>query len=332
MSAIERAILALLAAMATASLLFLFWGASPVEVYGLLLARTWGDAYGFGQVLFKATPLALTGLAVSLAWRGGLLNVGGEGQLAAGSLAMGLVGAAMTGVPALVALPLALGAGMVAGGVVAAIPAVLKVRAGAHEVISTIMMNFVVVGCIGFIGRQGAYVEATVHTAPIAPSAAIPSLGIAGSAASWAVALAVCAAVALHVVLARSRVGFDVRALGAQAAAAEAGGVAVARTTAGLLLASGAMAGLVGASTVLGYKGYFEDGLGSGSGFMGIAVALLAGGRPLAVLPAALFFATLSHGALAISTLVPREIVDVVMGVVILAVGLSLAPRQGAAR
>src|SRR5262249_19675337 len=150
------------------------------------------------------------------------------------------------------------------------------------------------------------FLPETVHTAPVA--ARLTSLG-AGTAASTAFFLAIGAAIACHLFLQRLRPGFELRAFGLSPLAAEAAGISSARTIVLAMCVSGGLAGLVGAGTVLGYKGYFEEGMGSGAGFMGIAVALLARNRPLAIVPAALFFGTLAQGGLAANALVPKEIV-----------------------
>src|SRR5262249_47142946 len=136
-------VLALLAALACSSALILAWGETPLHVYRLLLAGTFGNPYGFGQVLFKATPLLFTGLAVALPFQAGLFNVGAEGQAVLGAFATALVGAALPpGTPALLALPASVGAGLLAGAAAGAVPGLLKAGRGAHEVIVTIMLNF----------------------------------------------------------------------------------------------------------------------------------------------------------------------------------------------
>src|SRR5262249_52770613 len=166
-----RIVYALLWAMLVASVLILVAGESPARVYALMLSRTWGDAYGLGQVVFRATPLVFTGLAVAVAFRGGLFNIGGEGQIAVGSLACGVIGAW---------LPAAAAAALLA-----AVAGALKARTGAHEVITTIMLNFVASALVVGLGRRGLFVAETVHTAPVVAGARLPSLG-AGTAASWA--------------------------------------------------------------------------------------------------------------------------------------------------
>jgi simple sugar transport system permease protein len=315
---------ALLVAMAAGSALILAFGESPAHIYAVLVASTWGDVYGIGQVVFKATPLAFSGLAVALGFRAGLFNIGAEGQLIAGAFATGVVGAWLPdGAPWPLAVPLAIAAGVVAGGALGAVPGVLKARFGAHEVINTIMLNFIVGALVLWAGRSGAFVPETTHTAPVVAGARLPALGIAGSAANASALLAVLAASGSWWFFERTRPGYEWRVVGLSSTAGEAAGIRVGRTVVAAMTASGALAGLVGANYVLGYKQYFEDGLGRGVGFMGIAVALLGRNHPLGVLAAALLFATLSQGGLAINALVPKEIVDVLQAVIILALAAA---------
>jgi simple sugar transport system permease protein len=318
--------IALLAAMAAGSLLILAYGESPAAVYGLLFKSTWTTEHGTGQVLFKATPLVLTGLAVALAFRAGLFNIGGEGQLAVGAFATGLAGAALPlDTPWPLALPLALAAGGAAGAVWGAIPGALKAWTGAHEVINTIMMNFIAGGLILWAGNGWFFVAETEHTGRVVDGAHLSDLGLAGSAANLSVFIALGCAGAVWYFLARTRRGYELRALGLAPLAAEAGGVDLRRATILAMTASGALAGLVGANYVLGYKHYYENGMGTGTGYMGIAVALLGRNHPAGVVAAALLISTLQHGGLAASELVPRELIDVLQAVIILAVAASSA-------
>jgi len=322
---------ALLIAMAAGSVLILAFGESPARVYGVLLSNTWGSVYGLGQVLFKATPLIFTGLAVALAFSAGLFNIGAEGQMVLGAFATGLVGAALPwGTPWVVALPLAIGAGIVAGAALGALPGLLKARFGAHEVINTIMLNFVAGALVLWAGRSFFFVSETTHTAAVVPGARLPGLGLSGSAANAGFLLALGAALVVWTFLARTRAGFEWRATGANPGAAETGGVRLGRVTVAAMAASGALAGAVGTSYVLGYKHYFEDGMGRGMGFMGIAVALLGRNHPLGVVAAALLFGTLSQGGLAINELVPKELVDVLQAVIILTVAATSAQLRAA--
>jgi len=317
---------ALLVAMVAGSVLILSYGESPANVYGKMIAQTWGTSAGFGQVLFKATPLVFTGLAVALAFRAGLFNIGGEGQMTAGMLATAVVGAGLpAGTPWVLALPLAVCAGAAAGAALGAIPGVLKARYGAHEVINTIMLNFIAGAVALWLGNEWLFVGETTHTAEIVAGARLPGLGLAGSAANASAVLAVLAAVGAWYYVERTRGGFELRAVGLSPMAAENAGIDIGKRIIVAMSASGALAGLVGANYVLGYKHYFENDLGRNVGFMGIAVALLGRNHPAGVVVAALLFGTLSHGGLelAVSGMVPKELVDVLQAIIILAVAAT---------
>jgi ABC-type uncharacterized transport system permease subunit len=328
---------ALLVALICGDLLIMSFGQSPSNVYRLLLDGTWGNAYGFGQVLYKATTLAFTGLAVSLGIRAGLFNVGAESQLAAGGFLAALVGLALSPViPIVIAVPLCMIAAAAGGAVVGAIPGYLKVRFGAHEVIVTIMLNFVVLAFLNWIIANHLHVPETLHT-PEVRNGALPRLSqfipaFHGSAANLTIVFALLAAALAWFWLFRTRRGFEVRAVGLQPDAAEYGGVNVGGIWFRALTISGAIAGLGGINYVLGYKHYYEDGFAGGSGFLGIAVALVGRNHPIGVILAALFFATLSQGGLAIHAFVPKQMVEVLQGVVILAVAMSVPEVRQALR
>jgi simple sugar transport system permease protein len=332
-ASLEEAVLppvvALLVAAVVGDLLILSFGQSPGAVYRLLLEGTWGNAYGFGQVLYKATTLVFTGLAVGVGLRAGLFNIGAESQLAAGGFCAALVGLALPGgLPWLVCLPLYVVAATAGGGLVGAVPGVLKARFGAHEVIVTIMLNFVVLALLGYLTSTRLHVPETLHT-PAIRSGALPRVAdvlpaFHGSAANATLVLAIVAAIALGWFLFRSRLGFELRAVGLQPRAAEYAGANVARITWEALTLSGAIAGLGGLNFVIGYKHYYEEGFSTGAGFLGIAVALVGRSHPLGIVVAALIFATLSQGGLAVNALVPKQMVDVLQAVVIIAVATSV--------
>jgi ABC-type uncharacterized transport system permease subunit len=328
---------ALLVALICGDLLIMSYGQSPSTVYRLLLEGTWGNAYGFGQVLYKTTTLAFTGLAVSFGIRAGLFNVGAESQLAAGGFLAALTGLALSpAVPAVIGVPLCMVAAALGGGFVGAIPGILKVRFGAHEVILTIMLNFIVLALLNWFIANHLHVPETLHTPEIRAGAVarldqfIPAFH--GSAANFTIVAAVLATLAVWFWLFRSRRGYELRAVGLQPDAAEYGGVSVGGVWFRALTISGAIAGLGGINYVLGYKHYYEDGFAGGSGFLGIAVALVGRNHPVGVLLAALFFATLSQGGLAIHAFVPKQMVEVLQGVVILAVAMSVPEVRRALR
>lgn len=332
-AAIEEAILPPLVALAivlvVGDVLILATGEAPSDVWAALASGTWGNWYGIGQVLYKATTLACAGLAVAISLRAGLFNIGAEGQLAAGGFGAAIVGLALpAGTPGIIAIPLCTLAAIVGGGAVGAVPGVLRAKFGAHEVIVTIMVNFIVLALLNYIVAAKLHVPETLHT-PSMNAGTVPRLADAipafhGSAANWTILLVGAAIGAVAWYLFRTRAGFELRAVGLQPEAAEYGGVKVPRVWLRALVLSGAIAGLGGVNFVMGYKGYYEDGFAGGAGFLGIAVALVGRNHPLGVVVAALFFATLSQGGLAINAMVPRQVVEVLQGIVILAVAASV--------
>ena len=318
------ALWATLIALACASLLIWAAGGAPLEVYRLLLDGTWRSAYGIGQVLFKATPLIFTGLAVALPLRAGLFNIGAEGQLTVGAFLTALTGAALPpSTPPFVAISACLLAGFFGGALVGAIPGVLKATRGSHEVINTIMLNFIVRAAMVGAGAH-FFLKESIHTAPVIAAAQLPRFALfPGSAASRAFYFALVTAALTAWLLYRTRFGFRMRVVGASPTAAETAGISVRRVTVLAMTLAGGLAGLVGCNFVLGYKHYYEDGFSGGIGFMGIAVAVLGRSDPFGVVAAALVFGSLSQGALAINAVVPKELVDILMAVIIFAVAAA---------
>jgi simple sugar transport system permease protein len=309
------------------SLLVWSYGESPSAMTALVLEGTWGTAYGAGQVLFKATPILFTGVAVDLALRAGLFNIGAEGQLTVASLTAAAVGARLH-LPPILAIPVVLLTAAVAGAVWASIPALMRARLGAHEVISTIMMNRIADSAVGLAFSYGLAMAGTVRTADVAPGARLPRLetfvsGLRGSAVSIAFFLALVVALLVRSWIGGTRAGREIALVGAGPVACAAERIPVRTRIAQALVLSGAIAGLASAGTVLGYKGYYEQGLGAGAGFAGVAVALIGRGHPLGLLAAALLFGTLQQGGLAINGHVPMEIMDVLSALVILSVALA---------
>lgn len=313
---------AIAAGLAIAGLLALSLGVSPFEFYALLFEGTLGSGFGVGQVLFRATPLVFTGLAVAFAFQAKLFNIGAEGQMALGALAMAVVASAIPA-PAPVGVALALLAGGVMGALYGVIPGWLKARTGSHEVIVTLLLNFVALALVNLALVRGLALPETVRTADIHAGARLLRLeewipALRGSPVSLAFPIGVAAAVLLAIWSARSVTGFSLRVLGDGPARARYAGLSVPRLIIFAMTLSGALAGLAGAGFVLGYKGYFEEGLTGGAGFQGIGVALLARNRPLWIVPSALFFGLLSFGGFVVNRLVPRELMDVLQAVILL--------------
>ena len=335
--AVLPAFVALLVAAVVGDILILSFGQNPGSVYRILIDGTWGNAYGFGQVLYKATTLTFTGLAVAVGLRAGLFNIGAESQLAAGGFLAALAGLVLPmGIPALATLPIYLVAAAAGGAVVGAIPGALKARFGAHEVITTIMLNFIVLALLNYLTAAHLKVEGTLHTAEI-HAGALPRLSsmiapFHGSAANVVLLLAFVTAAAVWWFLFRTRRGFELRATGLQPAAAEYGGVNVGGVWWRTMALSGALAGIGGLNYVLGYKHYYEESFASGAGFLGIAVAIVGRNNPIGVVLAAFVFATMSQGGLAVNAVVPKQIVDVLQAVVIIAVAASVPEVRRLAR
>ncbi len=306
------------------------YGQAPRAVFAHLVAGTWGSPYGIGQVFYKTTTLLLTGAAVDVALKAGLFNAGAEGQLAVAALATAFVGGRLAPhTPAWIAAPLAIGAALGAGAAWALPPALLRVRFGAHEVISTIMMNRIADALVGGLLVHGLAIAGTTRTPDVvegARLARLDRLGISslhGSAVSVALVLAVASVAAVGTWLARTVAGREtiLVGLGPEACAAER--IAVGRRKATAFALSGALAGLAAVGPVLGYKGYDEGGLAAGAGFTGIAVALLGRGHPVGLALAALLLGTLEQGGLAINAYVPMDVTTVIDGVVVVAVAVS---------
>lgn len=311
------------------------FGASPRAIAVLLFDGTWGTTYGAGQVLFKATPLLFTALAVDVGLRAGLFNIGAEGQLAVASVATAAVGASLpSGTSASIALPLCALTAALTGAAWALIPALLKARFEAHEVITTIMMNRIADGAVGVaLTTFGLALTGSVRTHDVAPGARVPRLdaviaSFRGSAVSLALPVGLVLAFVLRWAYRRTRLGRELVLIGQGPAAMIAEGVPVPRRYAQALLLSGGLAGLASLGTVLGYKGYFEEGLGAGAGFGGIAVALLGRGSAVGIVLAALLFGTLSQGGLAVNAFVPKELMDLLAGIIVTAVAVADARAE----
>jgi simple sugar transport system permease protein len=240
-----------------------------------------------------------------------------------GALACALVGIAGGPLPAVLLLPLSIAGAFLGGGVWGLIPGWLKARWGTHEVINTIMLNFIALALSNFVIARWLGLPETVRTAEIGAGAVLGRLdglvpAMRGAAVNSSLLIAILAAVAAHLFLHHTRTGLELRAVGRGRRQAWVLGVDPGRRTVLAFFLAGGMAGLVGTNFVLGYKHYYEDGFSGGIGFLGIAVALLARNRPLMVVPAALLFAVLSQAGLLVNTVLPRELVDILTGAILL--------------
>ena len=288
-------LIAVLAAFVVGGIMVLIVGDNPIQTYALLLgsALSWPD--GIGYTLFYATPLIFTGLAVLVAFRCGLLNIGAEGQLYVAAFVDRLGRDHAGSLPAWVLLPLCFLAAVLAGAVWGAIPGVLKARFGSHEVINTIMLNFVAVALVSYFTQYHYKMpgDPIMQTTMIGGGARIPRLGrfIPGFPEriplNLAFVFALVACLLVYLFLWRTKWGYEIRATGSNPSAAEYGGISIRRQIVLAMAVSGALAGMVGINEVLGYRYRYYDGFSANYGFTGIAVALLGRNHPVGVLLAA---------------------------------------------
>ncbi|MCS7301579.1 MAG: ABC transporter permease [Fimbriimonadales bacterium] len=298
------------------SLLIVLQGAT-----GYPRTEAYGPLDAWDAVLHDMTLLLLTGLSVAVALQAGLFNIGAAGQLLMGAIGAAWAGA-LTGVPAPLHLPFALLTGAAAGAAWAFLPVRLKVKRGAHEVISTIMFNYIALYLTHWLttGRLKDPAGDAPQTAPIAQTAQLPLLGEGFLQASWGLAIAVLTALGLWAVLYRTVWGYEVRATGANRDAADAAGAPTARRMTEAMLLAGALAGLAGAIEVCGTQHRFFEGFPSEYGFDGIAVALLAGNHPALALLTAWLMSALRVGAFQLHAVTgaPKEIATAAQAVLIL--------------
>jgi len=301
-------------------------GENPWHVLQILWKSAFGSGYDFGMTLFYTTPLIFTGLAVAVPFQAGMFNIGAEGQLTLGALAAGVVGALWPALPWPVAPVLAALAAILAGTVWGAIPGWLRARRGSHEVINTIMLNFIAAGLASYVTLYLLKNPDTQNpeTRQIGAGYLIHQFGAFGGApVSLALPLAIMAAVFVWILLWRTVLGYEMRAVGQSEPAARAAGINSGRIRIIAMSVAGGLAGLVGVGEVLGNAGKFRLGFSPEYGFMGIAVALLGRNQPVGVVAAALLFGALHKGAADLdleTEHVTRELSLVLQALIILSV------------
>lgn len=335
---LHRVVIAASALLLFFDLLAFLAGDAPLSAILRGLSATWGTPYGIGQVLYKATPVLFAGVAFDVAYRAGLFNIGAEGQIAIAGLVTAIVTAKLpAGTPMLVGVPIALVVAMAAGGAWASVAGGLRARFGAHEVIGTLLSNRIADAVVPLALAHG-FGATSFRTHDVPASILLPRIerlgdAFRGSAASLAFVLAVAVAFATAAWQRRARLGRELGWVGQGPSVCAAEGIPVARRVLLAMVLSGAIAGLSASATVLGYKGHYELGMTSGAGFAGIAVGLLGRGRPWGLLLAALLVGTLQQAGLVLNATIPKESMDILFGVAILAVAMVTArPRPEAAR
>jgi len=341
-------LIAVILALLVGAIVIILIGENPIFVYKLLFGYAIGNRDGWGNVLFRATPLIFTGLTVAFAFRCGLFNIGGEGQMYIGTFLATWVGFTFTNLPAFILIPLCILTAAAGGALWAAVPGILKAKTGVHEVIVTIMMNWIAASLTFFLVLKfkapptEAMVAAGVkqmipHTSEIAQAARLPRLYTilkflnidfpAHNQVNMSFLIAIGVAILAYYILWKTNLGYEIRAVGYSPLAAEYGGISVAKNIVLAMVISGAFAGLVGTNEIMGFKYKWRQELFTGLGFNGIAVALLGKNHPLGVVLAAILFGILNYGGAIVNIFtegrIPRELIMVLQAVIVIFVVIS---------
>ena len=318
--------LALLATLAVAMGLALVAGANPMNTLGQIATGALGSKLAVLETLNRATPLIFTGLAVAVAFRAKLWNIGAEAQLYAGAIMAVVLGTGT--LPGPVVLPFSALAAMVAGAALLLGPVLLKTRLGVDEVVTTLLLNFIMLLFVSYL-LEGPMKDPMgmgwPKSAALSPEARLPRI-VEGLRLHWGFALALIAAVLVWVIQTRTTLGFEIRAVGQNAEAARFAGMPVNAVLAKTALLSGGLAALAGWSEVAGLKGHLSSDLSPGFGYTGIIVAMLALLHPLGVILTAIFVAGIFVGSDAMSRTagVPTYIADMLMATALLFMVLAI--------
>ena len=339
---------ALIIAMLLGSVIIVLYGESPITVYRAILEGSFGDANGFGYVLANAGPLIFSALAVAVCFKGGMFNIGVEGQYIVAMAVAAWAALTLTFLPGPLLIIVAVLFAMLGGMAWAAIPAILKVKTGAHEVVTTIMLNGIAASLVTWVIRgplryedTGGGFNVNLRTDPFPDNAVIPDIGHffgmrASVRLSWVLPMALVAAAIVWFIFKRMRLGFEARAVGAAPGSAQAGGISIGKVQIQLFLLSGALAGLIGVQQLFADQGFLPVGYEAGIGFIGIGVAFLGQNNAVGIVFAALLWGVLARGetSLQLQTAVPREFVIILQGILIITVVVTyqLARRRLFAR
>ncbi len=313
-------------ALLIGAVLLLFFKVNPLEAYQSLFLGAFGDKTGITQTLVKATPLLLVGLGVAIAFRGGVINIGGEGQVIVGALAATAFSIALRLLPGWILIPSTILVGTLAGAAWGAIPGSLKAWLGVNEILSTVMMNAIALQLSNYLLRGPMIDPAEIEAGTrIAQSALLPK-------AVWLAKLvpktllhsgaiiAVVLAIVVYIFLWRTSIGYRIRAVGLNPHASRYAGIPVKLYQMLALTLGGAFAGMAGSIEVIGVQHRMMEGLSSGYGFAGIVAALFGKLHPLGAIPAAIFFGGLMEGGnkMQRAMQVPSALIDTILGLIVL--------------
>jgi len=300
-------------------------GKNPVLVFSTMFYEVFATGYGIGQTLFKATPLIICGCGLAVCFHASLFNIGAEGQLNLGAFVMSITAYTLDDYLGIMVIPLSILIGFAVAALWGAVPALIKIKRGISEVITTIMMNFIALALINYFLIEFIAVKSTVRTEKILDNVVIPKLSIffsffEGSSLNFTFFIAILLSVALYIFIYKTRKGYEIRALGLNAKASKYLGLKTNRLTLFSFMLGAGITSLVGLNFIFGYKGYYEFGFSNNIGFTAIAVTLLAKNNPLGIILTALLFGILDYGGLAVNTIVPKEIMLIFQALVILSI------------
>lgn len=325
-------IIAILCALIVGAILIIIAGANPITAYTALFQESLTTYFGFGNTLTKMTPLLFTSLGILIALKAGQFNIGGEGQIYMGALGSTLVGLYFQNLPSFSHITLALLAGFLFGGIWGLIPGYLKAIRGVNEVITTLLLNYVAINIISYLVQNPlkAPQAPSPYSPLIAKSAQLPII-LPSSLAHAGILLALFAAIIIWIIIRHTSLGFQIATVGYNSIAARYAGISVENTIMLVMTLAGGLAGLAGASEVMGLKFRLFEEVSPGYGFDAIAIAFLSRGSVFGVVLTSLFFAALRSGANVMqrSAGVPVTVVYAIQGLAVLFIAISLALEKG---
>lgn len=320
---IISAVLSLAVTVLIIFLLLIIIGKNPVEIFSLVLWEVFSSGYGIGQVLFKATPLIICGCGIAVCFHASLFNIGAEGQLNAGSFVIALSAVYLGFLPFPVLITVSVIAGFLISGLIGLIPAVIKIKKDVSEVITTIMLNFIILALINYFLVEFFAVKATMRTEKISDNDFLFKLSdfipfFQGSSVNASIFIALAVSVIFYLIIYKTTFGYKLRAVGFNQTASRYIGINSKKIILKSFFIGAGITSLTGINYIFGYKGYYELGFSNNLGFTAIAVSLLAKNNPLGIILSALLFAVLDYGGLSVNQLVPKEIMLLIQGIIIL--------------
>lgn len=323
--------LIIILAFAIGAFIILLIGENPLLAYQALLKAAFGNVNGFAETMVKASPLLLAGLGIAVAYRAKFWNIGAEGQIYAGGIMAALVGIYISGLPAIIHIPLTLLAGVIGGAFWGLIPGVLKAKLEVNEIITTLMLNYVMIHLSAYLVHSPMRDPSSgITISPqLQPNAWLPTI-VPRTRFHAGILVAIAAAVLMWFVLQKTVIGYQIRTVGENEKAARVGGISVSRTIILAMVLSGGLAGLAGAVEVAGVQHRLVEDFSPSYGYFAIAVALLANLNSIGVIFSSILFAALLNGADAMqrAASVPVPVIYVIEGLVIFFIALRFVEQQ----